>query len=163
MYDLEKWVYPTLSKFPKSQKTLSQRIEVTSIRILEMIIDLSEKDTRDYRKKILNEIQKLQILFRLCKDLSYLNFRQYEFVSSLLNDVSNLLVSEPKTQDVGELANRGGGFAQEVVLSLQSTVLSSQSYVLHKSLQRDLLIQEFGTRLQESKERQKRQKISPRF
>ena len=110
MYDLEKWVYPTLSKFPKSQKTFSQRIEVTSIRILEMIIDLSEKDTRDYRKKIINEIQKLQILLRLCKDLSYLNFRQYEFASSLLTEISQFLDSELKIHNtrLGEIGKLGG-------------------------------------------------------
>jgi hypothetical protein len=87
-YDLVRWVYPTVNKFPRKQRLiLSQRIEVTSIRILELIIDLSENDTRVKRRKILHEIQKLQILFRLCKDLSYLNFRKYEYASSLLSEL----------------------------------------------------------------------------
>lgn len=87
-YDLIKWVYPTVNRFPRKQRlVLSQRIEITSIRILELVIDLSESDTRAKRRKILNEIRKLQILIRLCKDLSYISFRKYEYASSLLNEL----------------------------------------------------------------------------
>ena len=97
-YDLVKWVYPTVNKFPRKQRLiLSQRIEVTSIRILELVIDLGVRDTEANRRKIIYEVQKLQILFRLCKDLSYLSFRKYEYASSLLNEIS------------GILDNRGGG------------------------------------------------------
>jgi hypothetical protein len=87
-YDLIKWVYPTVNGFPRKQRlVLSQRIEVTSIRILELIIDLSESDTLAKRRKILNEIRKLQILMRVCKDLSYISFGKYEYASSLLNEL----------------------------------------------------------------------------
>jgi len=95
-----KWVYPTVNKFPKKQRTiLSQRIELTSIRILELIIDLSRRDTETNRRKIMYEIHKLQILFRLCKDLSYLDFKKYEYASSLMNEISQLI------------DERGGGYA----------------------------------------------------
>ena len=87
-YDLIKWVYPTVNKLPRKQRlVLSQRIEVTSIRILELIIDLSESDTKAKRRKILNEIRKLQILIRICKDLSYISFKKYEYASSLLSEL----------------------------------------------------------------------------
>ena len=107
-FDLVKWVYPTVNKFPKKQRlVLSQRIEITSIRILEMVIDFCERDTRVNRKKILHEIHKLQILLRLCKDLSVLSFRQYEFASSLLLEISDIL----RTEDTGLIASDqlGGG------------------------------------------------------
>lgn len=87
-YDLVRWVYPTVNRFPRKQRLiLSQRIEVTAIRILELVIDLDENDTAVKRRKILHEIDKLQILFRLCKDLSYLSFRKYEYASSLLAEI----------------------------------------------------------------------------
>ncbi|MBI4895841.1 MAG: four helix bundle protein [Candidatus Aenigmarchaeota archaeon] len=98
-YELIRWIYPTMNKFPRNQRViLSQRIEVTSIRILELVIDLSESDTIVKRKKIKHELNKLQILFRLSKDLSYLNFKRYEYVSSLIAKISQLL-------DI----NQGGG------------------------------------------------------
>ncbi len=92
VYDLAKWVYPTVNTFPRKQRLiLSQRIEVTTIRILELVIDLSERDTATNRRKILHEIHKLQLLLMLCKDLSYLSFRRYEHVSLLLTEISVLL------------------------------------------------------------------------
>ena len=112
VYDLVKWVYPTVNKFPREQRLmLSQRIEVTTIRILEMVIDMSGKDTREYRKKILNETHKLQILFRVSKDLAYLDTNKYEFASSLLTEISDLLDyqdSKPKTEGSEYFSNRGG-------------------------------------------------------
>lgn len=91
-YDLVKWVYPTVNMFPRKQRLiLSQRIELTTIRILELVIDLSQRDTTTNRRKITYEIHKLQILLRLCKDMSYLGFRKYEHASSLLNEISQIL------------------------------------------------------------------------
>ena len=91
-YDLIKWIYPTVNKFPRKQRLiLSQRIEITGIRILELIIDFSNRDTETNRRKILYELHKLQILFRLSKDLSYLDFKKYEYLSSLLNDISHII------------------------------------------------------------------------
>ncbi|MBL7169928.1 MAG: four helix bundle protein [Candidatus Aenigmarchaeota archaeon] len=91
-YDLVKWIYPTINKFPKSQRLiLSQRIENTSIKILEMVIDLGYNDSKIIRKKILFEIHKLQILMRLSKDLAFLDLKKYEHVSSLLKEISDLI------------------------------------------------------------------------
>lgn len=90
-YDLAKWIYPTVNMFPKKQRAiLSQRIELTTIRILELAIDLSQRDTETNRRKIVYETSKLQILLRLCKDLSYLSFRKYEHASLLLTEISHL-------------------------------------------------------------------------
>jgi hypothetical protein len=89
-YDLVKWIYPTIDSFPRKQRLiLSQRIEVTSIRILELVIDFNDCATETNRKKILHELQKLQILLRICKDLSYLSFKRYEYSSSLLNEITS--------------------------------------------------------------------------
>ena len=73
MYDLVTWGYPNLNKMPKKQQSiLAQRIEIIAIRILELIIDLRETDTRSNRRKILHEIQKFQI------ELLYLKLNQLE-------------------------------------------------------------------------------------
>ena len=94
-YDLVKWIYPTLNKFPRNQRAvLSQRIELTAVRILEMVIDFNERDTKTNRKKILQEVHTLQVFLRFCKDMSFLTFRQYEHVSSLLVGISNLVKIE---------------------------------------------------------------------
>lgn len=99
-YTLVKWIYPAINKFPRKQRlTLSQRIEVTAIRILELVIDFSERDTSTQRRKILHEVHKLQILLRLCKDLSYLSFRQYVHVSSMLDDINNILDNRGGAKD----------------------------------------------------------------
>ncbi|MBI5061772.1 MAG: four helix bundle protein, partial [Candidatus Aenigmarchaeota archaeon] len=142
-YDLVRWIYPTVSKFPRSQRTvLSERIELISLRLLEMVIDFSEKDTKDYRKKILNEVHKLQILLRLCKDLSFLKFKQYEYASSLLAGISGILDyrdSKSKTEDskLGEIGSVGGGVAQKMVLSAGFRILGygSTSFSLQESVQ----------------------------
>lgn len=87
-YDLVKWLYPTVNGFPRKQRlVLSQRIEVTAIRILELSIDFNERRTEANKLKMLHEVQKLQILLRVCKDLSYLSFKKYEYASSLLNGI----------------------------------------------------------------------------
>jgi hypothetical protein len=102
-YDLVKWLYPTVNSFPRKQRLiLSQRIEVTAIRILELSIDFNESRTETNRKKILHEAQKLQILLRVCKDLSYLSFKRYEYASSLLNEISDAIAS----------SESGGGVAK---------------------------------------------------
>jgi len=56
-----------------------------------VVIDFNECGTETSRKKILHELQKLQILLRVCKDLSYLSFKRYEYASSLLNEISGAI------------------------------------------------------------------------
>jgi len=105
VYEMIKWVYLTASKFPRKRRSvLAQRIEVTSIRILELVIDLSNRDTKTNRRKILYEAHKLQILFRLCKDLSYLSFRKYERISALLDEISGII----------DRRHEGGGVDQDI-------------------------------------------------
>ena len=56
-----------------------------------MVMSLSYKDSKMVRRQILIEVQKLQILMRLSKDLSFLDFKKYEYVSGLLKEISDLL------------------------------------------------------------------------
>jgi retron-type reverse transcriptase len=140
-YDLVKWVYPAMNKFPRKQRlVLSQRIEVTTIRILELTIDLSERDTAANRKKIIHEVHKLQILFRLCKDLSYLDFKRYEYVSSLLTEISQILDS-------------GGGGLEMACRNLYSELCSFKNLELaykkaRKGKRKTKAVQEFEFNLE---------------
>ena len=91
-YDVVKWIYPAVNRFPKSQRLiLSQRIESTAIKILEMTISLTYKDSKILRLQIVAEIHKLQILLRLSKDLSFLDFKSYEYINGELKELTNIV------------------------------------------------------------------------
>lgn len=91
-YEIVTWAYPAMNRMPRSQRLiLSQRVELTSIRILELAIELGMNDTDACRAKIAREAQKLQLLVRLCKDLSYMNFRSYEHASILISELSEFV------------------------------------------------------------------------
>lgn len=80
-----------MNRMPRNQRfILSQRVEVTSIRILELVIDLGRDDTPACRAKISREVQKLHVLVRLCKDLCCMSFRSYEHACVLLSEISAL-------------------------------------------------------------------------
>ncbi len=109
VYELLRWLYPTVNTFPRKQRLiLSQRLEVTAIRILELAIDLNLHDTVAARRKIAHECHKLQLLLRLCKDFSYLSFQKYEHASVLLGGIAGL---------VGE---NGGGLGEWPAFSRNS-------------------------------------------
>jgi len=94
-YDLIKYIYPMLNKFPKSQRLIiSQRIENTVILLLDDVLRLNYKDSKVLRKNISLKIQKLQVLFRISKDLSFLSFKKYEYVCGLLEEIRSLVNTE---------------------------------------------------------------------
>jgi hypothetical protein len=91
-YDLAKWLYPTVGRFPKSQRLiLSQRLELLTLGILGAAIKLNYGDSKIVRKNMLVDLHKLQTLLRLSKDLSWLSLKQYEYVSSLIGGLFALL------------------------------------------------------------------------
>jgi len=98
-----KWIYPTVNKFPKSQRfVLVQRIENMSFGILESVIKLTHKDSKILRRNIVIEIHKLQILLRISKDLAFLDISKYEHASEILNELKQLIDTESKIK-YGEL------------------------------------------------------------
>jgi len=93
IYELILWLYPTVNKFPKSQRfVLGQRIEDTILEILEGIIEANqERDKTIYLKRTSVELDKLRILIRLSKDLKFISIRQYQFVSEKINEIGKML------------------------------------------------------------------------
>ena len=92
-YELILWLYPTVNKFPKSQRfVLGQRIENTILRILEGIIDANqERNKLSYLKQTSVELDKLRILIRLSKDLRFISIRQYGFGAGKINEIGKML------------------------------------------------------------------------
>ena len=92
-YDLILWLYPTINKFPKSQRfVLGQQIENAALELLEGIIEAnSERNKAFYLKRLSTKLDKLRILIRLSKDFKFISLRQYEFVSGHINEIGKML------------------------------------------------------------------------
>ena len=92
-YELILWLYPTVNKFPKSQRfVLGQRIENIILKILEGIIEANqERNKAPYLKKISVELDKLRILIRLSKDLKFISIKQYAFAAEKINEIGKML------------------------------------------------------------------------
>ena len=92
-YELILWLYPTVSKFPKSQRfVLGQHIENTALKILEGIIHSNqERNKLLYLKQVSVELDKLRILIRLSKDLKFISIRQYGFGAEKINEIGKML------------------------------------------------------------------------
>ena len=92
-YELILWLYPTVNKFPKSQRfVLGQCIENAVLEILEEIIAANQSRSKLFHlKKTSVELDKLRILMRLAKDLHFISVRQYEFAATKINETGKML------------------------------------------------------------------------
>jgi len=92
-YELILWLYPTVNKFPKSQRfVLGQQIENTVLEILKGIIEANqERNKVPYLKQISVNLDKLRILIRLSKDLKFISIRQYQFAAEKINEIGKML------------------------------------------------------------------------
>ncbi|MDP2649132.1 MAG: diversity-generating retroelement protein Avd [bacterium] len=93
VYQLVRWLYPTVSKFPKAQRfVLGQQIENTALDILRGVIRANaERDKLATLKGASVDLDTLRILLRLSKDLEFLSVRQYGFAAEQVNEVGKLL------------------------------------------------------------------------
>jgi four helix bundle protein len=95
-YELILWIYPTVNKFPKSQRfVLGQRIENGVLKIVEEIIEMRIMVGREEKlkqlQKISTEMDKLRILIRIAKDLKFIKTKQYIFVTEKINEMGKML------------------------------------------------------------------------
>lgn len=93
MYDLLLWLYPTVKKFPKSEKyVLGERIERTALNMIEGIISSNyEFNKSESLKKTNVELEKLRIFIRISKDMKLINFKKYEHASMMINEIGKML------------------------------------------------------------------------
>lgn len=92
-YELSLEIFRCTKVFPKNQRFLmAQRLEELIIAVLEKIIRANE--ARD-KLGILNELsallERLRILIRLSKDLTYMDFKKYEILSLGTNEIGRML------------------------------------------------------------------------
>lgn len=87
------WTLQTAERMPKSLRfTLANRLFNHALDGLECIIDAIYTKNRLPLLKQLNQIiEKLRILFRLCKRRNLISVRQHEFISNELNEAGKML------------------------------------------------------------------------
>ena len=98
-YRLILWLVPTLAGFPRSQKfLLGDRIQGIALDILEELIDATYSKDRDGPLSRANlSIEKLRFLFRLSRDLGYLDMRRHEFIMRSLEEIGRRIGAWKKT------------------------------------------------------------------
>jgi four helix bundle protein len=95
-YELILWLYPTVNKFPKSQRfVLGQRIENGVLKIVEEIIEMRVIVGREEKlkqlQKISTEMDKTRMLIRISKDLKFIKTSQYIFATEKINEMGKML------------------------------------------------------------------------
>ncbi|MDD5555613.1 MAG: diversity-generating retroelement protein Avd [Candidatus Paceibacterota bacterium] len=94
-YDLALWLYPIVGRFPKNQRfVLGEQIENEIINILTEIIEANkESGTKrgELLKQISIDLDKLMVLFRMAKDLKFVNIKKYGVFAEKAVEIGKLL------------------------------------------------------------------------
>jgi len=93
-YDFLLWLWPTVSRFPKSEKyVLGEKLKLITTFLLGDIIAFNNADC-DKKKYLFQasiELEQLRVFIRLSKDLKILDFKKYESSSKQLDEIGKLL------------------------------------------------------------------------
>lgn len=95
-FDFLLWIFPTVNKFPKSQRfVLGQQIENTVIEVLKGIIQANSERDKEKREPHLKEINTnleiLRSLLRLSYKLKFISHKQYEYAVKEADEVGRML------------------------------------------------------------------------
>jgi hypothetical protein len=87
------WVVPALEKFPRSQRfLLGDRIETTALTVLEKLVDATySRQVEPTLREVNLALERLRFLFRLSKDLHYLDLKRYEYVAREIDEIGRLV------------------------------------------------------------------------
>ena len=93
MYQLTRWLIPTLDRFPRRQKfLLGDRIQSTALTGLERLVEATFTRNRARLLDRVNvDLDKLRLLMRLSKELGYLDARRYEHAARRIDEVGRLV------------------------------------------------------------------------
>ncbi len=93
MYQLVRWLIPTVDRFPRRQKfLLGDRIQTTALAGLERLVEATFTRNRGRLLDRVNvDLDKLRLLLRLAKELGYLDLRRYEHAARRLDEVGRLV------------------------------------------------------------------------
>ena len=99
-YDLTAWAVPAIGKFPRSHRfVLGERMENSLYDVLDTLIEA--RYCREERAALLRRVniilERFRFQVRLAKDLGCLGLKQYEHVSSLVQEVGRLAGGWEKT------------------------------------------------------------------
>ncbi len=99
-YDFAKWLLNKTEKFPKKVRfTFSTRIDNTALDVIEGIIEARySRRKKDTLRRIDLNVEKLQVLLRMCRDLEYLDNKGYEFASRKINEAGKMVGGWRKQQ-----------------------------------------------------------------
>ena len=92
VYDLIKYSFPVLNRFPKSQKfVLGQQIENTFVKMLELIVTANKLKSKGRTLFLLDiELQKAKTLVRLAADLRFMSIKRYGIFCEKLSEIGRL-------------------------------------------------------------------------
>jgi hypothetical protein len=93
MQDLLIYLYPIISRLPRSEKyTMGKRIELTSMEIVEGIIQANyEINKIETLAKLRVRLEILQLEVRILKSLGIVSMKQYLFTSRTINELKRIL------------------------------------------------------------------------
>ena len=92
-YQFVLWLVPTVEKFPRNQRfLLGDRIQTTVLQVTEGIVEATYSPQSGPVLRGVNlALEKLRLLFRLAKDLRYLDLRRYEFAARSIDEIGRLI------------------------------------------------------------------------
>ena len=87
------WLIPTVEQFPKGQRfLLGDRIQTTALDVLEGLIEATYRAQAEAVLSRVNlGLEKLRIMFRLAKDMRYLDLRRYEHSARAIDEIGRLV------------------------------------------------------------------------
>ena len=93
------WLVPTVERFPRRQKfLLGDRMQSAALDVLDALIEATYTRQRDsFLDRANLGIEKLRFLFRLARDLRYLDSRRYEFAARSLDETGRKVGAWRKT------------------------------------------------------------------
>jgi len=93
VYDLCMWMMQKTVKFPKSQRfVLAQKIDNILIGMLESIVVANmRKDKSEKLIELSESLERLRILLRLSKDMTFLPLKGYEFATKEVDEIGRML------------------------------------------------------------------------
>ncbi len=100
-YDFSKWLLEKIETFPKKVRmSFSNRIADIALNIMEGIIEARySKNKGDILRRIDLNMEKLQVILRMCHDLAYLDHKGYEFASKKIHEAGRMVGGWRKYQE----------------------------------------------------------------
>jgi hypothetical protein len=92
-YQFVLWLIPTVEKFPRGQRfLLGDRLQTSALDMLEGLIEATySREAAAILARVNLRLEKMRFLFRLAKDLHYLDLRRYEFAARAVDEIGRMV------------------------------------------------------------------------